>query len=301
MESLNAIGVFVAAAQARSFVGAGRALGISASAVSKSIARLEEKFGVRLFHRSTRKITLTAEGTQFVTRCRRVLAELEAAGEELSKNMSVPQGPLRISLPMIAKPFLSIFADFQSLYPDIQLDLEFTDRLVDVITEGFDAVIRSGVQKDSGLSSRPLGNYRMLTVGSPDYLARRGVPQSPEALHQHACIHSRFPESGKLQVWQFTRDGHPIELELPRSMVCNAVEGRLSFALQGLGITYAADFVVRDALDEGRLVEVLGDYTCERGQFNLLWPSGRQVPPKLRVFVEFFVTNMPLSRQRGLV
>jgi DNA-binding transcriptional LysR family regulator len=296
MESLNAIGVFVAAAEARSFVGAGRALGISASAVSKSIARLEEKFGVRLFHRSTRNITLTAEGTQFVERCRRVLAELEAAGEEFSQNVSVPQGSLRISLPMIAKPFLSIFGDFQSRYPDIQLDLEFTDRLVDVITEGFDAVIRSGVPKDSGLSARPLGTYRMLTVGSPDYFARRGVPQCPEELHTHACIHFRIPKSGKLQAWAFTRDDHPIELELPRSMVCSSVEGRMDFAIQGLGITYAADFVVREALTDGRLVEVLGDYTCEGGQFNLLWPSGRQVPPKLRVFIEFFATHMPLTR-----
>ncbi|RON33344.1 LysR family transcriptional regulator [Pseudomonas brassicacearum] len=298
MESLNAIGVFVAAAEARSFVGAGRALGISASAVSKSIARLEAKFGVRLFHRSTRSITLTAEGTQFVERCRRVLAELEVAGEELSQNVSVPQGPLRISLPMIAKPFLSIFGKFQSRYPDIQLDLEFTDRLTDVITEGFDAVIRSGAPKDSGLSARPLGTYRMLTVGSAAYLARKGTPQSPEDLHQHACIHFRFPQSGKLQTWPFKRDDQAVELELPRSMICNSVEGRMDLAVQGLGITYAADFVVREALADGRLVEVLEDFTGETGQFNLLWPSGRQVPPKLRVFIEFVAAYMPLTRSQ---
>lgn len=296
MESLSAIGVFVQAAEARSFVAAGRALGISASAVSKSISRLEEKFGVRLFHRSTRSITLTAEGAQFVERCRRVLAELEAASEELSQNASAPQGALRISLPMIARPFLPIFGEFQRLYPDIQLDVEFTDRLVDVISEGFDAVIRSGVQKDSGLSARPLGTYRMLIVGSPDYFARRGVPLCPEALLKHSCIHFRFPKSGKLQTWGFTRDDHPLELELPRSMVCNSVEGRMSFALQGLGITYAADFVVRDALAEGQLVEVLGDYTHEGGHFNLLWPSGRQVTPKLRAFIDFFAVHMPLTR-----
>lgn len=298
MESLNAIGVFVAAAEARSFVGAGRALGISASAVSKSIARLEAKFGVRLFHRSTRSITLTAEGTQFVERCRRILAELEVAGEELSQNVSVPQGLLRISLPMIAKPFLSIFGAFQSRYPDIQLDLEFTDRLTDVVTEGFDAVIRSGAPKDSGLSARPLGTYRMLTVGSAGYLARKGTPQSPEDLYQHACIHFRFPQSGKLQTWPFKRDDQPVELELPRSMICNSVEGRMDLAVQGLGITYAADFVVREALADGRLVEVLEDFTGETGQFNLLWPSGRQVPPKLRVFIEFVAAHMPLTRSQ---
>ncbi|MGF6208054.1 LysR family transcriptional regulator [Pseudomonas frederiksbergensis] len=296
MESLNAIGVFVAAAEARSFVGAARALGISASAVSKSIARLEARFGVRLFHRSTRSITLTAEGTQFVERCRRVLAELEVAGEELSQNVSLPQGPLRISLPMIAKPFVSIFGEFQSRYPEIQLDLEFTDRLTDVITEGFDAVIRSGVPRDSGLSARPLGTYRMLTVASPAYLASRGVPLQPEDLHQHACIHFRFPKSGKLQAWLFNRDEQPVELELPRSMICNSVEGRMDLAVQGLGITYAADFVVREALADGRLVEVLEAFTWEKGQFNLLWPSGRQVPPKLREFIEFLMSHTPFSR-----
>ncbi|RON47701.1 LysR family transcriptional regulator [Pseudomonas frederiksbergensis] len=296
MESLNAIGVFVAAAEARSFVGAARALGISASAVSKSIARLEAKFGVRLFHRSTRSITLTAEGTQFVERCRRVLAELEVAGEELSQNVSLPQGPLRISLPMIAKPFVCIFGEFQSRYPNIQLDLEFTDRLTDVITEGFDAVIRSGAPRDSGLSARPLGTYRMLTVASPAYLARRGVPQQPEDLHQHTCIHFRFPKSGKLQAWLFNRGEQSVELELPRSMICNSVEGRMDLAVQGLGISYAADFVIREALAEGRLVEVLEDFTWEKGQFNLLWPSGRQVPPKLRVFIEFLVSHTPFTR-----
>lgn len=135
---------------------------------------------MRLFHRSTRSITLTAQGTQCVERCRRVLTELEVAGEELSQNVSLPQGPLRISLPMIARLFVAIFGEFQSRYQDIQLDLEFTDRLTDVITEGFDAVIRSGAPKDSGLSARSLGTYRMLTVASPAYLARRGVPQCPK-------------------------------------------------------------------------------------------------------------------------
>jgi DNA-binding transcriptional LysR family regulator len=296
MESLNAIGVFVAAAEARSFVGAGRTLGISASAVSKSIARLEAKFGVRLFHRSTRSITLTAQGTQFVERCRRVLAELEVAGEELSQTLAAPQGPLRVGLPMIARPFLAMFGEFQALYPQIQLDLDFNDRLADVIAEGFDAVIRSGAPKDSGLSARPLGTYRMLVVGSPDYLARNGTPRCPEDLHAHRCIHFRFPASGKLQAWQMRRDERALELELPRSMICNSVEGRMELAVQGQGLTYAADFVVREALAAGHLVEVLGDYTWEGGQFNLLWPSGRQVPPKLRVFIEFIVANMPLVR-----
>jgi len=292
MESLSAIGVFVQAAEIGSFVAAGRVLGISASAVSKSIGRLEEKLGVRLFHRSTRNITLTAEGARFLERCRRVLNELEAAGEELQQTSSKPQGGLRVSLPMIGKPFLPVFAEFQLLYPDIQLDLEFADRLVDVITEGFDAVIRSGSLKDSGLSARCLGSYRMIAVGSPAYFERYGIPARPRDLQGHRCIHFRFPQTGKLQNWTI-REGDEPELELPRTIICNSVEGRVCFALKGLGISYAADFMVREYLASGELLTVLEEYSNETSTFNLLWPSGRLVPPKLRVLIDFLSSRIP--------
>jgi len=291
MESLNAIGVFVQAAEARSFVAAGRVLGISASAVSKSIGRLEEKLGVRLFHRSTRNITLTAEGARFLDRCRRVMAELEAAGEELRQTSLTPEGRLRISLPMIGQPFLPVFAEFQRLYPDIQLDLEFADRLVDVITEGFDAVVRSGSPKDSGLSGRSLGSYRMVAVGAPAYFAKHGKPKRPGDLLKHSCIHFRFPQTGKLQSWTI-REGEA-EIELPHSIICNSVEGRVCFALKGLGITYAADFMVRDFLANGELTTVLEEYTNETNTFNLFWPSGRHVAPKLRVLIDFLTSRIP--------
>jgi DNA-binding transcriptional LysR family regulator len=293
MESLSAIGVFVQAAEIRSFVAAGRVLGISASAVSKSISRLEEKLGVRLFHRSTRNITLTAEGALFLDRCRRVIAELEAAGDELQQMSSTPRGILRVSLPMIGGHFLPVFAEFQSLYPDIQLDLDFTDRLVDVISEGFDAVIRSGAPKDSSLSSRCLGRYRMVAVGAPGYFAKHGKPVTPRDLLGHSCIHFRFPQTGKLQSWSIGNGMDEQGLDLPRSIICNSVEGRVCFALKGLGITYAADFMVRDTLLTGELTSVLDEYTLETSVFNLLWPSGRFVPPKLRVLIDFLSSRIP--------
>ena len=293
MESLSAIGVFVQAAEIRSFVAAGRVLGISASAVSKSISRLEEKLGVRLFHRSTRNITLTAEGALFLDRCRRVIAELEAAGDELQQMSSTPRGSLRVSLPMIGGQFLPVFAEFQSLYPDIQLDLDFTDRLVDVISEGFDAVIRSGAPKDSSLSSRCLGRYRMVVVGAPGYFAKHGKPVHPRDLLDHSCIHFRFPQTGKLQSWVIGNGMDEHGLDLPRSIICNSVEGRVCFALKGLGITYAADFMVRDGLLTGELTTVLDEFTLETSVFNLLWPSGRFVPPKLRVLIDFLSSRIP--------
>ncbi|WP_262054497.1 LysR family transcriptional regulator, partial [Burkholderia thailandensis] len=144
MDSLSGFVVFVQVAETRSFVAAARALGVSASAVGKRIARLEARLNVRLFHRSTRSIALTAEGARFLERCRRVLAEIEEAEQELSRSAHAPSGRLRVSLPALSAPVLPVLADFMAAYPDIQLDLDFTDRLVDVIDEGFDAVVRGG-------------------------------------------------------------------------------------------------------------------------------------------------------------
>ncbi|NWA24562.1 LysR family transcriptional regulator [Pseudomonas gingeri] len=293
MESLSAIGVFVQTAQAGSFVASGRSLGISASAVSKSISRLEAKLAVRLFHRSTRNITLTAEGARFLERCRRVMAELEAAGEELQQTSATPSGSLRVSLPMIGKHFLPVFAEFQRRYPEIQLDLDFTDRLVDVITEGLDAVVRSGTPKDSSLSARCLGSYRMIAVGAPAYFSIHGTPIRPVDLLNHTCIHFRFPQTGKLQTWAIRESPTDAEISLPRSIICNSVEGRICFALQGLGITYAADFMVREALKAGELATVLEQYSNETSTFNLLWPSGKQVTPKLRALIDFLSAHVP--------
>jgi DNA-binding transcriptional LysR family regulator len=295
MESLNAIGVFVQAAEARSFVAAGRALGISASAVGKSVARLETRLGVRLFHRSTRSITLTSEGSQFLQSCLRILGELEEAQAAISQTSSTPQGRLRVSLPMVSTPFLSLFSAFRRRYPQVELDIDFTDRLVDIVEEGFDAVVRSGKPKDSRLSARRLGSFRMLVVAAPAYLAQHGTPQTPEDLARHACICFRFPHSGKFQAWALTRDGVRVEASVPRSLVCSSVEGRIEFALQGHGIAYAADFVIREELASGRLVQLLADFSAEQDEINLLWPSGRNMVPRLRAFIDFFSAGVDLG------
>ncbi|MGO1252808.1 MAG: LysR family transcriptional regulator, partial [Alcaligenes aquatilis] len=144
MDSLNSFVVFVQVAEVRSFVAAGRLLGVSASAVGKSVARLEEKLGVRLFHRSTRSVSLTAEGSLFLERSRRILAEIEAAEQELSQATTMPHGRLRVSLPLVSSLLLPVLGEFMREYPEIELDLDFSDRLVDVIEEGFDAVVRTG-------------------------------------------------------------------------------------------------------------------------------------------------------------
>ncbi|KJK13044.1 LysR family transcriptional regulator [Burkholderiaceae bacterium 16] len=287
MDSLSGFTVFVQVAETRSFVAAGRLMGVSASAVGKSVARLEEKLGARLFHRSTRSITLTAEGALFLERSRRILAEIEAAEQELSRAAEAPRGRLRVSLPLVSSLVLPVLGDFMRQYPEIELDLDFTDRMVDVIEEGFDAVVRTGEPTDSRLSARRLGDFRILLVAAPAYLAQRGLPRHPADLAGHACLHYRFPNSGKLEAWPLRRDASDPEPHLPTSMICNNIETRVSFALQGLGIACLPDFAIRDALADGGLLPVLGDYVERSGTFRVLWPASRHPSPKLRVLIDF--------------
>ena len=295
MKSLGRFVLFVQVAETRSFVGAGRLLGISASAVGKSISRLEDKLGVRLFHRSTRSVTLTAEGVMFLERSKRILAEIEAAEQELVSVAEAPRGKLRVSLPLVSALVLPVLADFMREYPNVELDLDFTDRQVDVIEEGFDAVVRVGEPKDSRLSARTLGDFRRLLVGSPAYFARRGVPLRPADLASHACLHYRYPSSGKIEQWALRRAddaaGAP-EIALPTAMICNNIETRLCFALQGLGIAYLPDFAVREPLASGKLVSVLDEYVDAGGTFRILWPASRHPSPKLRAFIDFLAARV---------
>ena len=292
MDSLNAFTVFVQVAETRSFTAAGRLLGISASAVGKSVARLEEKLGVRLFHRSTRSITPTAEGLLLLERSRRILAEIEAAQTELSQASSAPRGRLRVSLPLVSTLVLPVLADFMRDYPDIQLDLDFSDRLVDVVEEGFDAVMRTGEPADSRLVARKLGHFKMLLVASPDYIAAHGMPRQVQDLQAHQCMHFRWPHSGKLEAWPLppTDGGEPVNL--PVSMVCNNIETRACFALRGRGIACLPDFAIRDALADGRLMQVMPGLAERTGVFHILWPAGRHAAPKVRALVDYLCARM---------
>ncbi|WP_459625173.1 LysR family transcriptional regulator [Burkholderia sp. 3C] len=287
MDSLNGIGFFVQAAEARSFSEAGRVLGISSSAVGKSVARLEERLGVRLFHRSTRSITLTAEGALFLERCRRILCEVEAAELELSETRQAPQGKLRVSLPLVSGLVMPALTAFMHRYPAIEMDVDVSDRMVDVIEEGFDAVIRTGEPADSRLMSRPLGTFKLLLVGAPRYFAARGTPRVPSELAGHACLQHKFPSTGKFEPWPLRLPQGEAEPSLSASMVCNTTEALLHVARAGLGIACLPDFMVREAITAGELVTVLENFNQHRGTFRMLWPSSKHLAPKLRAFIDF--------------
>ena len=291
MDSLGSLNAFVRAAEARSFTVAARQLGVSSSAIGKAVARMEDRLGVRLLHRSTRSIKLTTEGALFLERCRRIFSEIEAAELELSQTQE-PRGTLRVGLPLVGMLMMPTLVAFMRVYPEITLDLDFSDRVVDVIEEGFDAVVRFADAGDSRLMSRALGTYRRRLVVAPAYLAAKGVPRTPDDLKAHACLHHKFPTSGKFERWPFPSEHAGLESHLPRTAVASTLEPIIFMAEQGMGIAYLPDFAIGRQLREGVLVTVLNDYTDHSGPLRILWPSSRHLAPKLRAFVDFLAANL---------
>lgn len=292
MDKLGTLGIFVQAAEGGSFVAASHRLGLSSSAVGKAIARLEHDMGVRLFHRSTRSMTLTEEGSFFLDTCRQILSELDAAQAQLSRSHHTPRGLLRVSFPLTGMLLMPAISAFMGAYPEITLDLDFTDRLVDVIEEGFDAVVRTGDVRDTRLMSRKLGTFRHRIVASKEYLETAGAPHAPEDLLQHRCLHHRYANTGKLEPWPLVRDGKELRLGLPTTTIASTLEPLIHLAEIGFGITCLPNFTVAAQIETGRLVSLLEDFTTEAGVFRVLWPTNRYLSPKIRVFVDFLADNL---------
>ncbi len=288
MDSLSGITAFVHVAETRSFTEAGRLLEISSSAVGKSVARMEERLGVRLFHRSTRSVTLTTEGELFLQRCKRILGEVKAAQTELLELSGTPRGKVRISVPIQNVMIMPVLAGFMRAYPDIELEVDMSDRMVDVIEEGFDAVIRTGAPQDSRLMARQLGGYRLQVVAAPAYLQRCGVPLHPDDLSRHVCLLHKFPATGMIERWPLRVGDTHIEPQLARALTCTTMDPLTYLAIDGMGIACLPDFSIRQPLADGRLEVLLADYTDHEGSLWMLWPASKQTAPRLRVLIDFF-------------
>jgi DNA-binding transcriptional LysR family regulator len=295
MDRLGPLNAFIHAAETRSFTAAGRALGISSSAVGKAIARLEERLGAPLFHRSTRTITLTPEGGRFLKRCQNIFSEIEAAELEIAES-TAPKGVLRVSLPLIGMLMTPPLGVFAAAYPDITLELDFSDRLVDVIEEGFDVVMRTGKVSDSNLKMRVLGTYGYVIVGSPAYLTKRGVPREPEELAGHDCLFHRWSATGKLERWLFSRDGADLDFQPTPSAVANTMEPLIGLAERGLGLFYTPTFTVRRQLADGTLRSVLDASLRSSGTLQILWPPSRHGSPKIKAFVDVMARTVLASQ-----
>jgi DNA-binding transcriptional LysR family regulator len=288
MDRLGGIVAFVRTADHGSFVAAGQRLELSPSAVGKSVARLEHDLGTRLFQRSTRRLRLTEEGREFYERCRRILDDLDDAQASMLKTHETPRGRLRVSMPIIGYHLLlPVLPDFMRRYPDIELDLDFSDRITDLIDESIDVAIRTGTLTDSRMMVKAFCPFQHLVCAAPAYLEKAGTPHVPKDLDDHAALRFRMPNSGKLLDW-------PLKLAAgerapsPRDiLICNNMEALHRAAVAGFGIACVPDFLVEESLRTGRLVSLLSAYLDAPGQFNLLWPSNRHLSPKIRVFVDF--------------
>lgn len=295
MDSLGALNVFVRVTETRSFTGAASRLGVSPSAVGKAIARLEAQLGTRLFHRSTRSVALTAEGGLLLDRCRRIFAEIDALTGELSASQEAPRGRLRVSFPLVGMLLMPTLSAFMRAYPEIELDLDFTDRIVDIIEEGFDAVVRTGEVSDSRLMTRSLGAFEHRVVGSPAYFERHGTPRSPEDLAAHACLQHRYPSTGKLERWPLYRDEVFVGDGLPTAVTASTLEPLIYLAEQGQGVTCVPLFSVRAQLASGALVSVLEPFLKSAGMFRVVWPSNRLLTPKVRALVDFLAAELMIA------
>ncbi len=292
MDKLAALQAFVQAGETRSFVAAGRQLGLTPSAIGKAVARLEDELGVRLFHRSTRSMALTEDGAAYFVHCRKILGDLDQAEASLRAERERPSGVLKVSLPLVGMLMMPAITEFMRAYPEVRPDLDFTDRMVDVIEEGFDVVIRTGDPADSRLMSRLLGNFGHRIVASPDYLKRRGCPRTPVDLGGHDCLHHRYADTGRLEPWPLNQNGKSLPVKLPIHAVASTIEPLIELAEHGIGIACLPEFAVTRQLAAGYLEPVLDDFMVSNRQMRALWPSSRHPLPKVRLFVDHMAKHL---------
>jgi len=282
-----ALAVFARVVESGGFTAAARKLGLSPSAITKTIARLEDELGTQLFNRTTRRLRTTDYGQEFYERCIRILADLEDAEAALRRGSAVSRGRIRAVVPLsfgrvTLVPELPAFFD---RYPEITLDLNFSDTPVDLIAEGYDLAVRTGQVTDSRLTTRLLTRGPQVTVAAPRYLERHGEPARPEDLRNHNCIVGRFgPE------WSFSgEDGKPFTVRVGGNAVINSGDALREAAVAGIGIAQGTWWLYRKDLERGAVRCILSDYILEGAPVSVLYPAQRHLPAKLRAFIDFLV------------
>lgn len=291
LETATGLLVFASVAELGSFSLAAQSLGLSKSAVSKQVSQLEARLGVRLLQRSTRRLSLTEAGRALLARGQRVAAELDGIDVDLGAASGPPRGVLRLSAPMSfgqrhIAPLLPVFL---AEYPAVQVELDLTDRVVDLIGERFDAAVRVGRLPDSTLVARRLAPARRVVCASPAYLASHGVPRTPAALRQHACLdYTYLAAPGG---WPFTSGRRTRRIPVQGPLSSNNGEVLREAALAGLGIALLPTFIVGNDLRAGRLRPLLTAYECWDAAIFVVYPAARHLAPKLRAWVDFLAAH----------
>lgn len=292
---LNRIGdiaAFVAAVRTGSFTAAAASMALTRSAVGKSVVRLETRFGVRLLNRTTRQLSLTDEGRIMYDRFRQIMEDLEEVDATMAMRRTKPTGTLKLTAPLSfgQRHILPVLDAYLKNWPELRADISFTDRFVDLVDEGFDIAIRIGEPKDdSAILTRTIGTQRFLTCASPDYLARRGIPQTPQDLADHDIIVLRSAD--RPRAWHFeTPEGHYV-FDSPGRLGIDSSEAMRAAALAGFGLVQLPTYITGDALHSGQLVPVLESYVPTPDPIRIIYPSKRHLSPRIRAFIDLLVES----------
>ena len=290
---LNEIVVFARVVETRSFTAAAQQLGLPKSTVSRKVAQLEERLGVRLLQRTTRKLSLTEVGQAYYERCARIVQDIAAAEQVVTDMQTAPRGLLRVTVPIdLGSTYLgALVADFLAAYPEIQVDLDLADRIVDLIEEGVDLGLRIGPLTESTLIARKLGVVQLRVCASPAYLARRGTPSALAQLADHDAL--VFAPSGRVVPWTLHGpDGAVEDAPLRSRLVSNGVLALRDAARAGAGIALLPEPVIADDVAAGRLQIVLPLWTMSQAELFAVYPSTRNLSPTVRAFLEFVIARM---------
>jgi DNA-binding transcriptional LysR family regulator len=291
MDRTTSMATFVKVVDSGGFAAAGRALGISPSMVTNHIQALEERLGVRLLNRSTRKISLTEVGEAYYQRSKHILAELDDADRIAQAAQSSPRGTLRLNTSVAIPPFLApVVAEYTTLYPEVSVSLSMTDRMVDMVEEGFDLAVRNMSVPDSSLIARRVGTYRFVLCGSPDYFRRRGTPKTPADLVHHNCL--VYSHSSWGHAWRFAGpDGEQQAITLAGNLETNSANALRLAAVHGQGLILSPTFLVADEVKAGRLLPVLGEFLQAEYAINAIYPHREHVSAKVRSFVDLLARH----------
>lgn len=290
--SLDDLAIFARAADLGSLTQAARALGLTPSAVSRSLARLEERLGTRLIQRTTRRMALTDEGSRFHQRVLRLLGDLEEAEAEAGGRAGTPSGMLHVStsIGFGTHQLLPLLPELRRRYPRLHLDLDFNDRRVDLVAEGIDVGIRFGALGDSSLIARKIGWTTRIVCAAPAYLARRDMPGSPDDLAQHDCLIFRDADVAHLNRWPFRTPEGRREIAVTGPYLLGDGETLYRLAEAGLGIARLSRFVAEAALRDGRLVPLLENcHIDDQIPLHAVYPHRRHLPPRVSAFTDFLV------------
>ncbi len=293
MESMNAIPIFIAVVEEGSFAGAARRIGVTKSAISKRISQLETHLGVQLLHRSTRKLSLSEAGEQYLTHAIQSLAAAQDAEDAVAQLQGVPQGRLRINTPMSFGRLhvAPLIPEFLATYPGVGVDMVMDDRVVDMVEGGFDLAIRVRTLEDSALIARKLAPCHNLLCAAPSYLDKCGMPQNLDDLLDHNCL--QYAYASTTHIWQFIQNGgETVSLETKGNYQVNNSEALREALVAGVGIARLPTFIAAEEITAGRLEALLPQYKLPSQTIYAVFPERRHLPAKVRVFVDFLVAKL---------